>query len=133
MKIKAVDFVAYEVEDVARSIGFYRDVLGLELLYFNDGADWAEFVINGVTLSLCGPLAGKWGAPRAPAAPVRSEASVAFAVEDLDAAVDELGQKEVPFLGGIRDTGVCRFAVALDPDGNRVWLHQGYAEYHSVQ
>lgn len=66
MDIKGIDFVVYDVSDMARSIAFYREVLGLELAEEIGEDNWAEFEIGGATLALCGPRSSEWGVPYAP-------------------------------------------------------------------
>ena len=66
-----------------------------------------------------------------PTVDFKGEAAIALAVDDIKTAVAELREKEVSFAVDIKDSGVCYFAVLTDPDGNRVWLHQGYADYHN--
>jgi predicted enzyme related to lactoylglutathione lyase len=56
----------------------------------------------------------------------KGEGAVALAVGDLDAALVELRTKGVEAEVGKRDSTGCYFAVVVDPDGNRVWLHQHY-------
>jgi catechol 2,3-dioxygenase-like lactoylglutathione lyase family enzyme len=41
------------VKDAARAIGFYRDVLGLEIVYPNDAGAEDE-LSDGTTFGLCG-------------------------------------------------------------------------------
>jgi catechol 2,3-dioxygenase-like lactoylglutathione lyase family enzyme len=134
LNAKSIDFIVYEVSDVGKSVAFYRDILGLDFQYFNDEADWSEFLVGETTIALCGPGAAKWGAPRKTTPPTvdfKGEAAIALAVDDIKTAVAELREKEVSFAVDIKDSGVCYFAVLTDPDGNRVWLHQGYADYHN--
>ena len=130
MDIKGIDFVVYDVSDMARSMEFYRDKLGLELAEELGENNWAEFDIAGQTLALCGSVSREWGVPYAPAqrpeAGFKGEGAVALAVGDLDAALVELRTKGVEAEVGKRDSTVCYFAVVVDPDGNRVWLHQHY-------
>lgn len=128
MKIENIDFIVTEVTDIQKSIPFYRDILGLSFEYFNQEADWAEFSIGNNTLALCGPNAKSWGAPyqKSP----QAGTAIAFAVDNIDEALQEIRQNNVTILTDKQDSTVCYFAVICDPDGNRIWLHQGYADYH---
>ena len=55
-------------------------------------------------------------------------AGFALRVPDVDEAKAELEAKGVEFVGS-GDTGVCKMAVCLDPDGNAVILHRRYKPY----
>lgn len=118
MKAKAVDFVCYNVADMGKALGFYRDALGLTLAHTYEGI-WAEFEVGGVTLALCGP---PWGTPPQPG--YQGGASVALAVDDVRASVDELRGKGVTIVQEAEESPVCLMATVADPDGNRLFLHQ---------
>ena len=128
MKINAIDFIVTQVSDVQKSIPFYRDILGLSIEDFNQEADWAEFSIGTNTLALCGPNAQAWGVPHQ--IPTQTGTTIALAVENIDEALEELRRRNVPILTDKKDSTVCYFAIISDPDGNCIWLHQGYADYH---
>ena len=81
MDIKAVDFFAYTVEDITRSLAFYRETFGLEpefVVEHEGEAMWAELDVSGVTIAL---NASGNGAPGG---------AVAFAVDDVQAALEEI-------------------------------------------
>jgi len=63
-------------------------------------------------------------------APDGYDGHVTFYVEvpDVEAAMKDLEAKGVEFVGS-GDTGVCRMAVCLDPDGNALILHRRYKPY----
>ena len=129
MKVRGMDFVAYDVSDLQRAVAFYRDMLGLEQKLTHEWAGWVEFRVPPLTLALCAPKSKEhWNAPYAGASRsepgTKGEGTVALAVEDVKTAVEELKDKGVPFLVEHGETRFCHFAVLLDPDGNRVWLHQ---------
>ena len=42
MKTRGVDFVMYQVSDLARAASFYRQVLGLPQEVYSDEGQWAE-------------------------------------------------------------------------------------------
>ncbi|MBC2596063.1 VOC family protein [Ruficoccus amylovorans] len=119
MKVIAVDFVCYEVSDVARSVEFYRDVVGLTpgMVEMGEEFQWAEFEIGSVTLSLYPPKLLENRDPK-------PGGMVYLAVDDVPAAVEELKAKGVSILYGPMETPVCFMAGFLDPDGNQVGLHQ---------
>ena len=131
MTISGIDFVVYEVSDLAQAVGFYRDIVGLKLDHVIEEGDWAEFEVGNMTLALAGPKVARWGVPyggkTGADGAFKGEGVVALAVDDLKAAVQELKAKGVRFALEFADSTVCYFAVFTDPDGNRLWLHQRYA------
>ncbi len=115
MDIKAVDFFAYTVEDMTRSLEFYRETFGLqpEFVMEHEGAAmWAEINVNGVTIAL---NASGNGAPGG---------AVALAVDDVQAAVEEVKGKGGEVAFGPFESPVCWVAAVTDPDGNSVFLHR---------
>jgi len=115
MKIRGVDFVMYQVSDLARAAAFYRDVLGLPQEVYSEESQWAEFNCGNVTLSLHGGI-------KLPE--VIAGGRLAFAVEGIHAAAAELKQKGVRIVSGPTDYEVCWAMEILDPDGNLVMLHK---------
>lgn len=117
MKPRGVDFVSYSVTEMDRSEAFYRDVLGLEVEVRRGpagtrGNGYMEFDAGGVAIGLV----------QQPE--IHPNAILALAVEDVEAAVEELRGKGVPIAMETIETPVCFMAVVSDPDGNRILLHQ---------
>ncbi len=117
MQVRGVDFVLLSVSDMEKSRAFYRDTLGLK-----PAAEWPpywyEFEAGDATIALGTPP------PNAPQPPYNGGMSLALAVADVKATVDELRAKGVPILQDTEDTPVCHMALISDPDGNLLWLHQ---------
>lgn len=109
--------MVYEVNDLARSVAFYRDVLGLEPGMAHEDM-WAEFDAKPVTLALYCPK--KMEQREASV----GGAAVALAVPSVEEAVAELKSKGVEIAMDTMDTPVCRMAFVKDPDGNGIGLHQ---------
>lgn len=116
MKIRGVDFVLYNVSDYAKSVSFYKDVLGLKLID-EYGGFWAEFEAGMATIAISthGPI---------PEKNYKGGATIALAVENVKSALEELKSKGVNALWGPKETGVCFMAAIADPDGNRIMLHE---------
>ncbi len=114
MKPRAVDFVSYNVTDMARAEAFYRDVLGLNVVtpWGGPGRRFPEFEAGGTTISLT-------SLPQLP-----SGAIVALAVDDARATVEELRSKGVSIVMEPLETRVCYMALVADPDGNQIVIHQ---------
>jgi predicted enzyme related to lactoylglutathione lyase len=113
--IQSLAFVAYPVSVIARSRHFYEEILGLKLTHQALG-DWFEYDLGDTSFAIT-------TTDKDHPVPIRG-AVVAFEVSDLDAEVDRLRKLGVMFHGDITETPVCRFAIALDPDGSEVILHR---------
>jgi lactoylglutathione lyase len=103
------------VRDMARSVVFYRDVLGLPVRF--ESPKWTEFETPGCTLAL--HLADVPGqAPCSPDAIPAGICQLSFAVDDLDAFHQEMIAKGVVCLQPPQkeDFGG-RLAAYADPDG----------------
>lgn len=114
MKPRAVDFVSYNVKDMARAEAFYREVLGLEVTtpWGGPGKRFPEFEAGGTTISLT-------ELPQLP-----DGAIVALAVDDVHAAIAELRDQGVTIVMDPLETGVCFMALIADPDGNQILIHE---------
>ena len=105
-------------EDVPTTAHFYRDVIGLDLMphhgqrpAFDLGTGTHLVILRGQ------PVAAK--DPELPLFPL-----VAFAIEDLDRAVDTLEAHGVELLSGIQTGQDTRWVVFRDPAGNLIELAQ---------
>ena len=115
--VERVDFFNIATRDADATRAWYRDVLGLPV----DAHNANELTAGQVTLTFWQPE--DEGIEFKP-----DIAGFALRVADVDAAkaaLEAQGQKCV----GSGDTGVCKMAVFLDPDGNAVILHRRYASY----
>jgi catechol 2,3-dioxygenase-like lactoylglutathione lyase family enzyme len=117
LAIERVDFITITTRDEERSREWYRDVFGLP----TDPNNPDELAAGQVTLSFWNPA--RDGLEFQP-----SIGGFALRVPDVEAAKKELEAKGVEFVGS-GDTGVCRMAVCVDPDGNAVILHHRYRPY----
>ena len=97
-----------------KSLTFYRDLLGIPLARLILEESWAEFEINPGTLIL-----GHGDSFISPGGGM-----VALAVDDAEAAVEELKQAGIQVYWPLEETPVCYLAIVEDPDGNRVIIHQ---------
>jgi len=115
MRVKAVDFVLYFVDDLQRSMRFYREVLGLELGFYKEEWKWAELTAGNITVTLCGE--GRFTEQS-------SGGILALAVEDLPSAREEVKAKGIPIQRDLLELSTCWHLEILDPDGYRIILHQ---------
>ena len=112
MTIRGIDYIYYEVSDVAKSKEFYRDVLGMKIGKESEGGEWVEFDLGNLALGIGSYSQGGAGGTMA-----------ALAIEDVGAACEELKAKGVPITMGPEEFPVCSMAVITDPDGNKLMLH----------
>ncbi|MDQ2877690.1 MAG: VOC family protein [Pseudomonadota bacterium] len=112
-----VAFTMYPVKDMARAELFYRETLGLGASTGSVEHGWVEFDLPGggcfalTTHSGSTPDAGAGGV-------------IAFEVADLDGLVAELEAKGLALPSTDIQSPVCRMAICLDSEGNRIVLHQ---------
>lgn len=109
--------VSLWAEDVALSVHFYRDVLGLKLLPHHAGRP--HFDLDGVYLTI---LKGR-PVPAREADPARFPL-LAFSVANLDSLVDRLHAHRVETPWGIESDGTSRWVMFNDPAGNLIELVQ---------
>ena len=118
MNPRGIDFIVYNVSDIARSADFYEHTLGLTLRSW-EGPGWVEFAV-GDTQTV---LALRFDSEDSGAdVPFRSGA-IAIAVDDVGQAVDELRQQGVDIILGPGEQASCHAAGISDPDGKLLLLH----------
>ena len=111
-KLSQIGVVMLGVGEMARSLAFYRDKLGLVLKGRNEG--FAFLDAGGVTLCLSEPLARASGT-------ISGAVEVVFSVEDVKAAHRELAARGVQFTHEPRAvTGPLWAANFNDPDGHKL-------------
>ena len=119
VNITAIAFTAYPVTDIARARAFYEVLLGLKTgaTFEHEGKAWIEYDVGPGTIAISNMGAENWK-------PSANGASVALEVADFDGAVAALRAGGVRFTIEPMDSGVCRMAGVLDPDGNSIMIHQ---------
>ena len=114
MNVLGIDFTFFAVSDMQKSLTFYHDLLGIPPTCLVHEGTWAEFEINPGTLVLgqnydfTHPGGG----------------TVALAVADVKAALQELELSGIRPLSPLGESAVCFWSIIADPDGNRVIIHQ---------
>ncbi|HRE83401.1 MAG TPA: VOC family protein [Opitutaceae bacterium] len=119
MKITEIAFTGYPVTDMQRSRDFYEKTLGLSVSRKwgqDDDPQWVEYDIGSGCLALITGAGDKW--PPANAGP-----AVALEVDDFDGFMTKLRTAGTKFLWEPQDSPMCRMAIILDPDENRLALH----------
>lgn len=119
IRVNEIAFTGYPVTDVARARRFYEGVLNLKpsTQFEHEGKHWIEYDIGPGTLAISNMSGDKWK-------PSGSGPSAALEVEDFDAAINTLREARVKFVVDPMDSGVCRMAIILDPDGNSLAIHK---------
>ena len=110
--VERVDFFNIATRDADATRAWYRDVLGLPV----DPQNGDELTAGQVTLTF-------WQPEDEEIEFKPDIAGFALRVADVDAAREALEAKGAECVGS-GDTGVCKMAVFLDPDGNAVILHR---------
>jgi predicted enzyme related to lactoylglutathione lyase len=118
MQVRGVDFILISSSDMARSLAFYGDILGLERTA-GVSPVWVEFDAGGSTIAVGVPP------PWAPQPPFRANGvTFALAVPDARAAIEAVRARGVAVLQEVAETPVCFMGLIADPDGNMIFLHQ---------
>ena len=113
--IKDVAFIAIAVSDHKRAREFYEQTLELKPDSNPGDFPWIEYTLGGTTIGVgCHPA---WQ-------PSRDGTTVAFEVDDIDAAIAKLTGRGVTFDMPKSETPVCWMAQFRDPDGNKLVLHK---------
>jgi lactoylglutathione lyase len=111
-----VDYIMINVSNMARSVEFYKDKLGLPMKFGTP--EWTEFQTGTTVLALHGGGQPK-DAPKDPTATYAGTCSIGFNVDNLDLVYEQLEAKGVQFVMPPTERpgeGIKR-AVAVDPDG----------------
>ena len=110
------------VSDMERSTAFYRDTLGLPLKFSSPG--WSEFNNGGTTLALHRHMGGEARS----AEPAAGQATLVFALDDLQNAYDTLQAEGAHFsMAPQKQPSGMTFAILHDPDGFSITLQQKQA------
>lgn len=103
---------------MARALGFYGDVLGLQRLK-TTMEDWVEFAIGDQTIGLVKPEA--FGTPFQ----ANTAGALGLKVDDVEATIKALEAKGLKV--HLEDTGVCHMGFFKDTEGNSLFVHNRYA------
>ena len=114
-----VDDVFFNVDDMEKSVAFYRDTLGLPVKY--QSADWVEFDAGNVTIALRRFGSGPEGRPELG---VGEGATLVFMVDDMEETKAELEAKGIKLIGGVFAYGSVKLAAFEDLNGNVLQIYQ---------
>lgn len=108
-------YIQLSVADLDRSISFYRDVLGMRLLWREPEQGHAALMTSAGPLVLRADGGGN---------PAHSGPILAFEVEDVAAVVEQYAARGVAFPAGIERHGGRTTARFHDPDGHTLELNR---------
>lgn len=114
--------VRYIVDDVDRSIEFYRDQLDFKVEMHNPGK-FAALSRKDLTLYLSAPGAGSGGTAGGTPEPGGWNRFM-LVTEDIDALIGRLGEAGANFRGDISEAGAGRARLLEDPSGNLIELFE---------
>lgn len=116
----SIGYINLAVTDFNRSLGFYRDVLALPLLFVDEKFQFAQFDAGGVRFAVVG------GAESKKVREARGgdfHTGIGFCVGDVDTAHRELVGKGVRFtMSPSKQPWGGYMAMFADPDGNIFYL-----------
>ena len=123
-----IDYAMVVVSDMARSVAFYRDILGIGLKF--ESPDWSEFLTGTTTLALHGGGLAPGPAATGDKDKYAGTCSIGFNVEDVDKTYEELKAKGARFVmpPTQREGEGIKLAVCLDPDGLPIAFAQSIAQ-----
>lgn len=112
-----IDYTMVVVSDMARSVAFYRDLLGIPLKF--ESPDWTEFLTGTTTLALHGGGLVPEPSAQGNGDKYAGTCSIGFNVEDVDKTYQELKAKGARFVmpPTQREGEGIKLAVCIDPDG----------------
>jgi predicted enzyme related to lactoylglutathione lyase len=119
MKVTAFAYTCNPVTDIVRARSFYEKLLGLKpaTVWEDGGKGWIEYEMGDSCLAIANGFGDDWK-------PGAQGGCMVLEVADMPSAVAELKAAGVKFSLEPTEFPPCHLAVALDPDGNQVGLHQ---------
>ena len=123
MTLTHVQLVSIPVADQDRSLRFYQDVLGFEVISDNamgPNQRWVQVAPRQAQTSI---TLVTWFSTMPPG----STKGIVLATDDLDGDVAQLQSKGVNIQGGIQEQPWGRFVTFDDPDGNGIVVQEAAA------
>lgn len=114
-----IGYVNLGVLDFSRAVAFYRDVIGLPLLFSDESFQYARFQAGGTTFAVVGGEEIKISRAGKP----EYHTGIGLCVPDVDAAYRDLSAKGVRFtMTPQKQPWGGYMAMLADPDGNIFYL-----------
>ncbi len=111
--VQGVANVWLPVQDMERAVGFYRDVLGLDVEM--ESPEWSELDASGLSIGL--------NARESAGAKADGGAVVTFRADDIEAEVESLKGKGAVFSGDVSSYEWGSVAPFKDSEGNDLQLY----------
>jgi lactoylglutathione lyase len=123
-----IDYAMIIVSDMARSVEFYRDKLGIPLKF--ESPEWTEFQTGATTLALHGGGAKQDPSAAGGQSKNAGTCSIGFNVDNVDQTYEELKAKGISFVmpPTQREGEGIKLAVCVDPDGLPISFAQMIAQ-----
>ena len=116
-----IGYLIVGVRDLERAVNFYRDVLGFKLIFSEPKFHFARFDVGGMSFSLAASDTDGHGGT-----PGDRHTGIGIAVDDVDAAYEELKAKGVVFtMAPAKQPWGGYMGLFADPDGNEFYLDSG--------
>src|SRR6187431_1618918 len=93
---KQIDYTMVIVSDMARSVEFYRDKLGIPLKF--QSPEWTEFATGATTLALHGGGVRSQNPSAGDRSKIAGACSIGFNVDDVDKTYEALKAREITFI-----------------------------------
>ena len=121
--VKKLLHTRYRVHDLEKTTSFYKEVLGLQEVRRHTSGRGSQLVFlkapgSDEEIEIC-----KFD-ESGPVQVGPDLTHLAFEVDDLDATLKHLKERNVKFIAEVFPTSVCRMAVIADPDGNGITIHK---------
>lgn len=113
--IDKIAFTHYSITDMDRSVDFYKNILGLNLLFRRD--EWTEFSIGGQRFAL--HKVDSVAQPKD-----AGGAIVSLEAKQIKNTIAFLKERGVRFVQDLQEFPYGKMAVFLDPDNNMVGLYE---------
>ena len=110
--------VWYSVADLARTLEFYSDKLGFEVV-FHDASSGMAMVNTNTKDCIIGFSVAEAVEP--------ATSSTVFEVHNIEEAIQQLEAKGVAFIGEVEDVPeMAKLVTFVDPDGHNLMLAESY-------
>ena len=119
LKLDHIDHVALTVSDLARSLAWYREVLGLERRHEEAWGDEPAMVCAGDTCLALFPAAAAPAAPP-PGPGAIAMRHVAFRVDRANFQRAQVRFRDLGIDSRFADHTICHSLYIADPDGHRI-------------
>ncbi len=115
---KKIAFIHYPTRNLDRALGFYRDVLGLNLIVQNE--EWIEFTVDEQRLA----LRKVDSLPQPADASQQACAMIWLEAQPIEEIITQLKAKNVNFIEDLNIFSYGKTSIFLDPDGNPLGLYE---------